>query len=154
MVWKRSFLNFSSLHNVLKSKAFVSRGVQSDTHSKHYLRHSKSSSWNLSYLITSLSMQALAKSSSYDNFFYLDALQCSHSWCGYTFHTTMTGYVVGPQLRAFHSWVYHFWMSPEWNTASHLTMREQEWQSSLPVWDYHLWGRWRRTLFVAHWGRT
>jgi zinc transporter ZupT len=60
------FLNFSSFHNVLKTMAFVSGGVQNDLDSKHFLRHSASSSWILPHLITSLSMQALAKSSSCD----------------------------------------------------------------------------------------
>jgi hypothetical protein len=46
--------------------AFVSGGVQNDLDSKYFLRHSTISSWSLLYLITSLSMQALAKSSSFD----------------------------------------------------------------------------------------
>jgi len=68
------FLNFSSFHNVMKSMTFMSGGVQNDLDSKHFLRDSTSSSWSLLYFITSLSMQALAKSSSCDQFFYLDAL--------------------------------------------------------------------------------
>jgi len=75
---KETFLYFSSFHNVLKSMAFMSGGVQKDLDSKHLLLHSASSSWSLPYLITSLSMQALAKSSSCTNRFYLEALERSH----------------------------------------------------------------------------
>ena len=64
------FLNFSSFHNVLKSMTFVSGGVQNDVDSKHFLRQSSISSWILLYLITSLSMQALAKSNSCDQTFF------------------------------------------------------------------------------------
>ena len=38
------FLNFSSFHNVLKWMAFMSGGVQNYLDSKHYIRHSTSSS--------------------------------------------------------------------------------------------------------------
>ena len=79
------------------------------------------SSWSLPFLITSLSMQALTNSNSSGNLFYLEALECSQSWCGYTVHSTLTGYVAGHQVRAFHFWAYHFLMSPEWTTASRLT---------------------------------
>jgi len=63
------FLYFSSFHNILKSVAFMSGGLQRDLDSKHLLRHSANSSWSVPYLITSLSMQALAKSSSCDKSF-------------------------------------------------------------------------------------
>ena len=65
------FLYFSSFHNVLKSITFMSGGVRKDLDSKHFLRHSASSSRSLPYLITSLFMQALAKSSSCGQSFLL-----------------------------------------------------------------------------------
>jgi len=66
---KDEYLYFSSFHNILKSMAFISGGVQKDLDSKYLLRHSASYSWSLPYLITSLIMQALAKSSSCDQSF-------------------------------------------------------------------------------------
>jgi len=67
-------------------------------------------------------------------FCYLEALECSHPWCGYTDPSTLIGNVTFHQVRAIHSWVYHFWMSPEWNTEFRLTMRDQkESHPSLPV---------------------
>ena len=61
----------SSFCDVLKSKAFVFGGVQKDLDSKHLLRYFTSSSRSLPYLITPLSMQALAESVSYDQYFLL-----------------------------------------------------------------------------------
>ena len=58
---------------------FVSGSVQKDLDSKHSLRHSKSSSCSLAYLITSLSMQAISKSTSCDKFFtwtHVSVLTC------------------------------------------------------------------------------
>ena len=127
------FLNFSSFHNVLKSMAFVSEGVQRDLDSKHFLRHSSSSSCSLPHLINSLSMQGLAKSSQlWPMSFYLCALECSLTWCGYTVKRILTGYVIGHQDRAFNSWAYHFWMSPEWTTEPCLKLRERS--SNLHFW--------------------
>jgi len=51
--------------------AFVSGGVQKDLDSKHLLRHSKSSSCSLPYLMISLSVQPLAKSINWDQSFLL-----------------------------------------------------------------------------------
>jgi len=68
---KDEYLYFISFHNILKSIAFMSGGVQKDLDSKHLLRHSASYSWSLPYLITSLFMQALTKSSSCDQSFLL-----------------------------------------------------------------------------------
>ena len=115
----------------------------------HLFRHSTSSSWSLQNLISCLSTQALVKSMTCDQSFCLDALECSHSWCAYTVHSTLTGYVASHQAVALHSWLYHFWMSQEWTTAFRLTLRDQkEFQSSLPVWGYP-WGRFRRTLLLV-----
>ena len=68
-----------SSHNVSKSMAFVSGDVQKHFDSPHFDRHSASSSWSLPNLITCLSMQALAESSSCDKSFSLDTLECSHT---------------------------------------------------------------------------
>ena len=68
---KDEYLYFSSFHNILKSMAFMSGGVQKNFVSKHLLRHSASYSWSLPYLITSLFIQALAKISSCDQSFLL-----------------------------------------------------------------------------------
>ena len=63
---KRFVLNPSSSYKVSKSMAFVFGGMQKDLDSTHLLRHSTSSSLSLQNLITCLSMQALANSSSCD----------------------------------------------------------------------------------------
>ena len=130
---------------------FVFGGVQKDLDSTHLLRHSTSSSWILQNLITCLSMEALAISISYDQFFYLDALECSHSWCGYTVHITLTGYDASHQVRVLQPWEYHFWISPGWTTVCRLAPRGlKNFKSSPAVWG-HRSGRWRRTLSLARW---
>ena len=88
--------------------AFVFGGVQNYLDSTHLLRYSNSSSCSLQNLITCLSMQALANSSSCDQSFCLDALEYSHSLCGYTVHSTLTGYDASHQVRGLHPWEYHF----------------------------------------------
>ena len=104
--------------------------------------------WSLLCLCKHLPSPAAAT-----NHFFFAALEFFRSWSGYIVHSTLTGCVVGHEVRALHSWAYYFWMSPEWTTASRLTLRDQkEFQFSLAVWGYHHWGRWRRTLFVARWG--
>jgi len=50
--------------------AFVSGGFQNELDSKHLLRHSKSLSCSLPYLMTSLSMQPLAESINFDQSFF------------------------------------------------------------------------------------
>ena len=131
--------------------AFVFGGIQKDLDSTHLLRHSTSSSWSLQNLITCLSIQALANSSSCDQSFYLDALEFWHSWCGCTVHSTLTGYDASHQVRALHPWEYHFWISPGWTTVSRLEPHDlMNFQSLLAVWGHHS-GRWWRTLSLARW---
>ena len=51
------FLYFSSFHNISKSMAFVSGGLQKHFKSQRFDHHSASSSWSLPNLITCLSIE-------------------------------------------------------------------------------------------------
>jgi hypothetical protein len=69
-------------------------GVQKDLSRKHLFRHFTRSFWSLLNLITNLFMQALANSiRNVQYFFYLEAPECFHSWCGYTVYSNL-GYVI------------------------------------------------------------
>jgi len=130
--------------------AFMSGGVQKDLDWKHLFRHSASSSWGLPYLINSLSMQALAKSSNCDQSFLLRSTWV-FSLVIRIYRPQYTERVCCGSPSSCISFL-GISMSPEWNTASRLTLRDQkEFQSSLPVWGHHHWGRWRHTSFVARW---
>jgi hypothetical protein len=153
IIRKTTVLYFNPFHNVLKSMAFVSGEVQKDSDWKHLLRHSKSLFCSLPYLITSLSILPLAKSIHCDQSFLL-----RHTWVFslvmriYIVHSTLTGYVVSLQVRALHSWVYHFWMSPEWTTLLRLTLHDlKNFQFSDAVWGRQCWGRWIHILSLARW---
>ena len=80
--------------------AFMSGGVQKDLDSKHLLRHSASYSWSLPYLITSLFMQALAKSSSCDQSFLLRSTCVFSLVMRISVHSTLTVYVGCDQVGA------------------------------------------------------
>ena len=86
------------------------------------------------------------------NHFYLEVLERSYSWCGYTAHSTQTMYGTNHLVRALYLFVYYLWMSPEWTTVCHLTARDlKEFQSLLEVWGYHP-SRGRPSLSPFRWG--
>jgi len=114
--------------------ALVFGGVQKYLDSRHLLRHSTSTSWNLPISSLLCLCKHLSSPSSLTKIFNLVALECSHSCCGYAVHSTLTGYVKSYQVCAIHSWAYHFRILPELTTASRLTLRDQkEFQTSFPV---------------------
>jgi len=147
------FLHFTSLHNVLKSMAFMSGLYKSMWIQNTYCATLQvllvvCRIWSLLSLCKHLPSPAAVT-----KLFHSDALQLSYSWCENIVHSTLTGYFVAHQVLAVHSWAYHLWITPEWTTASRLTLRDKkEFQSSLPVWGYHHKGTSRRTLCVARWG--
>jgi hypothetical protein len=94
-----------------------------------------------------LFMESLAKSMSCDHSFYLDALECSHSW--YTVHSTFRGYGVCHKVRVPHPWVQDSWMLLEWIFVYHLTPHDlKKFQSLLAIWS-HQRVKWRNPLFLT-----
>ena len=87
------------------------------------------------------------------NLFCLDKLECYHSWCVYTVHSTLTEYDAGHQIRTLNSLIYYFWLSQEWTTVSHSTPHGlKKFQPSPVVWGPYS-GRRGRTLPLARWSR-
>ena len=87
------------------------------------------------------------------NPFCLDTLECSHSWCVFTVHSTLTGHDASHQVRALHSLIYYSWMSLEWTTVGHSKPHGlKKSQISPVVWGSNS-GRRRRTLSLARWRR-
>ena len=83
------------------------------------------------------------------NLFYLDRLECSHSWREYAVHSILTGCDASHQVCVLYSWVCVSWMLPEWTTVCHSTPHNlKEFQSSLVVWGNNS-GKWRRNLSLA-----
>ena len=87
------------------------------------------------------------------NPFYLNTLECSHTWCECTVHSTLTGCDAIHQVCALHSLIYYSWMSLEWTTVGHSKPHCLKKSKPSPVfWGRHL-GRRRRTLSLVRWRR-